>query len=91
MFLKPVLVLLVNKLQVFEWDFVLFGSLAHLGPLVAFLGSASQVDHFHFVHVGHGLEIVIQGLEDIVFGLVHVPKVFHELRKHIFVSENAPF
>lgn len=90
MLLKPVFMFFMDEFQIFDRDFVLLLSFSNLGPFVAFFGTASQVNDFSFGNICHRFEISVKGFEDIVFSLIHIPKIFHELREHIFIGQDAP-
>ena len=51
--LKPFLVQIMNKFQVFYWDLTLLCPLPVLGSFIAFFGTTAQVDYFGLLDVGH--------------------------------------
>lgn len=82
---------LVDKLQVVKGNFTLFWSLSLFSSLVTFLRSTSQVNHLCFANLSHWFETWIQWFENLVFSLIHIAKIFHKLRKNIFISKNTSF
>ena len=88
--LEPIFMLSVDHLQVFQGNLLLFLSLSHFRPFVALSWLASQINDLCFVNRCHGLVTGVKRLEDFVLGLVHVPKIFHELGEDILVGKDAP-
>lgn len=81
----------MNQGQVFQGNLVFFSSLPLFGPFITLFRSTPQVDNFGFLNFNHWLETVVERFEHLIFTLIHVTKLFHDLRKHIFICQNAPF
>jgi hypothetical protein len=89
--LEPILVLDMNLFQILKRDLILLRPFSGHGSFVAFLRSASQINDFGLLLRSHRLETGVKALENFMLAFVHVPVVFHKLRKDVFVGENAPF
>jgi hypothetical protein len=83
-------VLVVDQSQVFQRNLVLLSSLPLFGSLIALLRSAPEVNNLGLLNLNHWLEAFVEGFENLVFALVHVTQLFHDLRKNVFVRKNAP-
>ena len=58
-FAYPVLMFVMNHLQVFDWDLCLLLSLPDLNSIVAYFGTTSQINNFGFIYQRHSLEVLI--------------------------------
>ena len=80
----------VDQLEIFEGNLTLFWSFSLLCPFMTLFRSASQINYFCFANLNHRLEAGVKWFENLVFTLVHIPKVPHQLWKNVFVSKNTP-
>ena len=91
MLFKPILMLLMNSIQIIYWDFILFRSLSQFSSFMTLFRRASEINNFCFVHSTHLFKIVIKRFEYIIFSFIHITKVFHQLRENVFVCQNTSF
>ena len=77
--------------KVLKRNLILFWPFSGHGSFMAFLRSAFKVNDFGLLFRSHWLETCVKALENFILAFIHVPVVFHKLRKDVFIGENAPF
>lgn len=81
----------MNKFQIIKGNLILLNPLSHLRPLIAPLRGAPQVDGPGLLVISQGLEGGVQRFEYFILTLRHIAEIFHQLRKDVFIGQDAAF
>jgi hypothetical protein len=87
--LHPLLVLIVQALQILQGNIRLLGTLAVRDPLETNLRAATQVYHSGLGEGGHFFHGAVERLEDLELAVTHKAQFVHYLRKDVLVRQDA--
>lgn len=87
--LEPLLMFIMDHLQILEWNLSFLGSHSSLSSLVTGLRATLQVNYFCFIDVGWLGEILKQMLVHFVLTILHVSQFLHQLCENVFICQNA--